>query len=105
MEKLETLRVRVVYALPDQQVGVSLQVQAGTTVTDAVTRSGLLRKFPDAAARPLNCAVFGRIVPLTYELRDGDRIEILRPLVIDPKQSRREAAARSRANSTRSRVK
>ena len=105
MEKLETLRVRVVYALPDQQVEVALQVSAGTTVTEAVTRSGLLQKFPDAAASPLNCAVFGRSVPLTYELRDGDRIEILRPLLIDPKQSRREAAARSRSNATRPRVK
>ena len=99
MEKNETLRVRVVYALPGQQADVSLQVKAGTTVTDAVARSGLLQKFPEAAARPLACAVFGRAVPLTYELRDGDRIEILRPLLIDPKQSRREAAERSRLNS------
>lgn len=105
MERIETLRVRVVYALPDQQVEVTLQVNAGTTLTQAVTRSGLLQKFPDAAARPLNCAIFGRSVPLTYELRDGDRIEILRPLLIDPKQSRREAAARNRANATRSRIK
>jgi putative ubiquitin-RnfH superfamily antitoxin RatB of RatAB toxin-antitoxin module len=105
MERLETLRVRVVYALPDQQVEVTLQVSPGTTVTEAVTRSGLLQKFPDAATRPLNCAIFGRNVPLTYELRDGDRIEILRPLLVDPKQSRREAAARSRANATRSRIK
>lgn len=101
MEKLETLRVRVVYALPDQQVGVTLQVQPGTTLTEAVTRSGLLQKFPEAGSRPLACAVFGRVVPLTYELRHGDRIEILRPLLIDPKQSRREAAERSRASSTR----
>ena len=97
MERPESLQVRVVYALPDEQVSVSLQVQPGTTVADAVTRSKLLEKFPEAAARPLTCAVFGRAVPLTYELREGDRVEILRPLLIDPKQSRREAAERSRA--------
>ncbi len=97
MEKPESLRVRVVYALPDQQVIVALEVPAGTTVADAVTRSKLLEKFPEAAARPLSCAVFGRAVALTYELREGDRVEILRPLLIDPKQSRREAAERSRA--------
>jgi putative ubiquitin-RnfH superfamily antitoxin RatB of RatAB toxin-antitoxin module len=97
MEKPESLQVRVVYALPDQQVSVVLEVPPGTTVSDAVTRSKLLEKFPEAAARPLSCAVFGRAVPLTYELREGDRIEILRPLLIDPKQSRREAAERSRA--------
>lgn len=97
MEKGESLQVRVVYALPDHQVSVPLQVPPGTTVTDAVTRSKLLEKFPEAAERPLTCAVFGRAVPLTYELREGDRVEILRPLLIDPKQSRREAAERSRA--------
>jgi uncharacterized protein len=97
MGKPEPLRVRVVYALPDQQVSVTLEVPPGTTVADAVTSSNLLEKFPEAAARPLACAVFGRAVPLTYELREGDRIEILRPLLIDPKQSRREAAERSRA--------
>lgn len=97
MEQAESLRIRVVYALPDQQVIVSLQVPPGTTVADAVAGSKLLEKFPEAAARPLSCAVFGRAVPLTYELREGDRVEILRPLLIDPKQSRREAAERSRA--------
>ena len=97
MGKAESLRIRVVYALPDQQFIVSLQVPPGTTVADAVTCSKLLEKFPEAAARPLTCAVFGRAVPLTHVLREGDRVEILRPLLIDPKQSRREAAERSRA--------
>ncbi|HEY0942548.1 MAG TPA: RnfH family protein [Steroidobacter sp.] len=99
MPEAELLRVRVVYALPDHQACVDLQLPPGTSLTEAVTRSGLLRKFPEAAARPLSCAIFGRAVPLTYELRDGDRIEILRPLLIDPKQSRREAAERTRAQS------
>lgn len=97
MAKSEGLSVRVVYALPDQQVGVDLRLPRGTSLADAVTRSGLLEKFPEAAAQPLACAIFGRAVPLTHELRDGDRIEILRPLLIDPKQSRREAAERGRA--------
>lgn len=101
MEKSELLRVRVVYALPDRQPSVDLQVPPGTSLTDAVNRSGLLQKFPETTARPLECAIFGRAVPLTYELRDGDRIEILRPLLIDPKQSRREAAERSRAEARR----
>lgn len=94
----ELLRVRVIYALPDHQATVDLQLPLGTSLTEAVTRSGLLEKFPEAVTRPLSCAIFGRSVPLSYELRDGDRIEILRPLLIDPKQSRREAAQRSRAS-------
>lgn len=101
MEKGELLRIRVVYALPDQQPSVDLDLPPGTSLTEAVSRSGLLQKFPEVAARPLACAIFGRAVPLTYQLRDGDRIEILRPLLIDPKQSRREAAARSRAETQR----
>jgi uncharacterized protein len=101
MEKRESLRIRVVYALPDQQPSADLLVPPGTSLTEVIDLSGLLQKFPEAAARPLACAIFGRAVPLTYELRDGDRIEILRPLLIDPKQSRREAAQRSRAESQR----
>jgi putative ubiquitin-RnfH superfamily antitoxin RatB of RatAB toxin-antitoxin module len=84
------------YALPEKQVEVELEVPCGTRVADVVARSGLMERFPEAARRPLACAVFGRVVPATYELREGDRVEILRPLLIDPKQSRREAAARSR---------
>ena len=103
MEKPETLRVRVVYALPDQQLGVSLEVAAGSSAAEAITRSGLLEKFPETASHPLACAIFGRAVPLTHPLRDGDRVEILRPLLIDPKQSRRAAAERSRAKQARSR--
>lgn len=99
METSELLRIRVIYALPDHQASVDLQLPPGTSLTEAVSRSGLLQKFPEAAVRPLSCAIFGRAVPLTYQLRDGDRIEILRPLQIDPKQSRREAAERSRAQS------
>jgi len=97
MEKPETLRVRVVYALPEQQLGVDLSLAPGASAADAIDRSNLLQKFPEAAERPLACAVFGRAVPLSHELRDGDRVEILRPLLIDPKESRREAANRSRA--------
>jgi uncharacterized protein len=98
-DKSELLRIRVIYALPDRQACVDLQLPPGTSLSEAVTRSGLLQKFPESAAHPLSCAIFGRSVPLTYELRDGDRIEILRPLIIDPKQSRREAAQRNRASS------
>lgn len=104
MESSELLRIRVIYALPDHQATVDLQLPPGASLTEAVTRSGLLQKFPEAAARPLSCAIFGRAVPLSYELRDGDRIEILRPLLVDPKQSRREAAARNRARSSASKA-
>lgn len=88
----EGLRVRVVYALPEQQVVVELTLYERSTVDDAVTKSGLPQRFPQIVA-PVSCAVFGRVVPLSQPLRDGDRVEILRPLLVDPKEQRRRAAA------------
>lgn len=97
MAHVEDLPVRVTYALPERQVVVELRVPPRTTVIEAVSRSGLLEQFPEIATRPLVCAVYGQVVAQTYEVGSGDRIEILRPLQVDPKVSRRQAAARARA--------
>jgi uncharacterized protein len=97
MAHAEDLPVRVTYALPERQVVVQLRVPPGTTAIEVVSRSGLLEQFPEIATRPLVCAVYGQTVADTYEVRSGDRIEILRPLQVDPKASRRQAAARARA--------
>lgn len=99
MPDTDQIRVRIVYALADRQSVVDLSVPAGTSVADAVGRSGLLKRFPAIAQQPLNCAIFGRAVLLNDGVHDGDRIEILRPLLIDPKENRRQAAARSRSSS------
>lgn len=92
----EIISISVVYALPDRQVVVPLQVPVGTSVEQAVERSGLLREFPDITTRPLHCAIYARPVQLSQLVRAADRIEILRPLLIDPKESRRQAAAKSK---------
>lgn len=92
----ERVRVSVVYALPDRQVVVDIEVAAGATVEAVVAQSQLAQQFPDIAARPLACAIYGRAVSNSSVVRGGDRIEILRPLLIDPKESRRQAAARNR---------
>ena len=93
------LQVAVVYALPEQQCIVELRMPAAATVLDALNQSGLLHRFPELALRPVSCAVFSRVVALTAPLRNGDRVEILRPLLTDPKEKRRQAAARARKNS------
>lgn len=85
----ELLRVRVVYALPHRQVVVDLTLQQGATVGEAVAKSQLQQHYPQIASEPLNCAIFGRGVPLSALLQDGDRVEILRPLLVDPKEQRR----------------
>lgn len=89
--------VRIVYAMPDEQFAVEIPYEEGMTVADAVARSRLSERFADIAARPLACAIYGQAAPLTRLVRAGDRIEILRPLIIDPKEGRRQAAARARA--------
>lgn len=91
------LRISVAYALPEEQHIVSLLLPVGSRVEEAVARSGLLQRFTEIAARPLQCAIFSRMVAGSEVLQEGDRIEILRPLQLDPKEQRRREAARARA--------
>ena len=88
------IAVEVAYAEPDCQIIVSLALPAGTSAGEAVQRSGLLERFsiewPGAAI-----GVFGRKVDPATVLDDGDRVEIYRPLAMDPKSARRLRAARS----------
>lgn len=97
MQSSAALGVSVVYALPEKQVVVNLRVHEGCTVEQAVALSGLSRRFPEIGRSGLNCAIYSRAVPLNHCLESGDRIEVLRPLLVDPKENRRRAAARARA--------
>jgi putative ubiquitin-RnfH superfamily antitoxin RatB of RatAB toxin-antitoxin module len=92
----ETISISVVYALSERQDIVELDVPQGTTVEQAVELSKLQARFPEIGTRPVQCAIFSRLVKANDVLVEGDRVEILRPLLIDPKESRRQAAARSR---------
>lgn len=95
------LHVSVVYALPKRQIVVDLNVPEGCTVEQAVTRSGLLSRFPEIDREALDCAIYSRVVPLDQRLENGDRVEVLRPLLVDPKENRRQAAARARAKTAK----
>lgn len=97
MPESESIRVSVVYAMPERQSIVELKVPRATTVLAAVELSGLMRRFPEIASRPLQCAIFGCVVAGSRGLVEGDRVEILRPLLVDPKENRRQTAARARA--------
>jgi uncharacterized protein len=86
--------VEVVYALPDRQRVVELDLPVdGLTAAQAVERSGLLREFPDLAEGPLVLGIFGVVCDASRPLRKGDRVEIYRPLRHDPRAMRRERAA------------
>ena len=88
MVELAKITVEVVHALPDRAFGATVELSAGATVADAIRLSGLVESNPKAEAVPLVAGIFGRRVPLSAQPQDGDRIEIYRSLVADPKQLR-----------------
>jgi putative ubiquitin-RnfH superfamily antitoxin RatB of RatAB toxin-antitoxin module len=92
MASAEPIHVEVVYALPEQQVVKSLTLTGGTTVQDAITRSGLLQQFPEIDLSQQRVGIFGRLASLKDVLKANDRVEIYRPLARDPKHARRELA-------------
>jgi uncharacterized protein len=84
-----TLRVEVAYALPDAQALIPLEVEDGTTAGQAIELSGILLRFPDLVVARGRVGIFGKSVDPDTVLREGDRVEIYRPLVADPKEARR----------------
>jgi len=93
-----TIRVEVVYALPGRQVLVGIDVPPGTTLMEAIDRSGIREAFDDLEVDPEQVGVFGHKQPPDHVLRDGDRVEIYRPLIADPKEVRRARARKKRAD-------
>jgi uncharacterized protein len=90
------ISVEVAYALPERQVVVSLSVPAGTTLEQAIQRSALLDRHPEIDLNVNKVGVFGKLLRLDTLLRDGDRVEIYRPLATDPKLLRRQRAAQNK---------
>lgn len=84
--------VSVVYALPDQQVIMELSVEDGCTVKQAVEQSGLLAQFTEIDIQTMQVGIYSERVSLEHLLRAGDRVEVYRPLTIDPKEARRNRA-------------
>lgn len=88
------IRVEVVYALPQAQQLVALELSEGATVRAALQASGLLEGIPVLEHPRLRFGIYGKLLGPERVLRDGDRVEILRPLPADPKESRRRRARR-----------
>jgi putative ubiquitin-RnfH superfamily antitoxin RatB of RatAB toxin-antitoxin module len=86
------LRVSVVYCAPGVEDLIELDLPAGASVGDAVAASGMLRRHPDLAERGPDVGVWGRLCKLEQPLEEGDRVELYRPLLVDPKQARRVRA-------------
>lgn len=86
------LEIEIVYGLADRQVLKSMTVTEGTTVREAALKSGLEVEFPELDLQQAPLGIFGKTVKDETVLRDGDRIEVYRPLLIDPKEARRKRA-------------
>ena len=93
----EKISVEVAYALPDQQTIVALTVAADATLQEVIQASGLLDQFPDIDLKKNKVGVFGKLGKLTDTLHAGDRVEIYRPLIADPKEVRKQRAAAGKA--------
>lgn len=89
-------RVEVVYATPAAQRRYAVDLPPGGTVRAAIERSGVLRDHPHIDLVRDRVGVYGKLVALEDVLEEGDRVEILRPLVADPKAARRQRARRPR---------
>lgn len=84
------MKVEVAYATPEKQQIIALDVAEGTTAKAAVLHSGITEVFPQIDLDAIDMGIFGKVIktPETHALRDGDRVELYRPLLIDPKQAR-----------------
>ncbi|POZ62347.1 RnfH family protein [Chromobacterium alticapitis] len=88
----ETLNIEVAYARPDRQWLRAVAMPAGACALDAVRASGILPECPELGETALKLGIFGKAVKLDAPLREGDRVEIYRPLLADPKEVRRQRA-------------
>ena len=88
----DTIAVEIAYADPQRQLLRKVEIAANSTVDEAILASGIAAELP-LGFKPAGIGIFGRRVKPTTRLRAGDRIELCRPLQVDPKDSRRRRAA------------
>ena len=94
----ESISVEVAYALPEKQRIVKLDVPQGTTALEAVTLSKLDEVFDELVVGPdLKIGVWGKVATADRVLAAGERVEIYRPLLVDPKEVRKARAAKAKA--------
>jgi putative ubiquitin-RnfH superfamily antitoxin RatB of RatAB toxin-antitoxin module len=96
MSEAQTIQVEVAYALPERQAILPVQLAAGGTALDAVRQSGIAEEFEGLNIDNARLGLFGKVISPGQVLHEGDRVEIYRPLIADPKLVRKERAARAR---------
>ncbi len=99
----DLITVEVAFALPDKQRIIEVLVEPGTTAFQAAERSGIVKVFPEIDLESAKMGIFGQTLgtkglkpPKEHELQPGDRVEIYRPLIADPKEARRKRAQKKK---------
>ena len=92
----DEILVEIAYALPEEQVIISIKVPTIFNVQQAIEKSGIQKKFPSIDLSKNKVGIFGKKTTLDHTLNDRDRIEIYRPLILDPKEMRRKRAAKKK---------
>ncbi|OTA19419.1 RnfH family protein [Xenorhabdus beddingii] len=95
---MSEINIEVVYALPERQYLCNVKVSQGATVEQAIVASGLLTLRHDIDLTKNKVGIYSRPAKLTDTLEEGDRVEIYRPLIADPKEMRRKRAERAKNN-------
>ena len=90
------IKVEVAYARADVQRIIPLEIEADSTIETAILRSGILNLYPEIDLNKQVVGIFSQLRKLSDRMQEGDRIEIYRPLFIDPKEARRRKAHHSK---------
>ena len=92
----DEMLVEIAYALPEEQVIISIKVPIKFDVKQAIEKSGIQNKFPCIDLSKNKVGIFGKKTTLDQPLNDRDRIEIYRQLILDPKEMRRKRASKNK---------
>jgi putative ubiquitin-RnfH superfamily antitoxin RatB of RatAB toxin-antitoxin module len=90
------INVEVAFALPARQALLTVRVPDGASVEEVIALSGILQQFPEIDLNENKVGIWNRVVRLRETVKDGDRIEIYRPLIADPKEVRKRRAERAK---------
>lgn len=92
----DLLNIEVAYALPERQTVLRIRVATGTSVLAAIEQSGILQKHPEIDLAVNKFGIYSRPAKGAEAVQEGDRIEIYRPLIADPKEIRKQRAEKAK---------
>lgn len=93
----EEMMVEVAYATPEEQLILPVAVDPESSIKQVVEQSGIVAHFPEIDTSNMKVGVFGKLAKVDGKLNPGDRVEIYRPLIADPKEARKKRAAEGKS--------